>query len=137
MLFYRTSALTKVLNSTKYEMSNKTFNDLSQVVNTANGKLTIFLSNTSEIVRPSLVIKKIVDKRKSGLRILGIAYERKDSASASVTIRGKSNDRNALIRFVDALRQDPLFVTVDSPIANIIKQTDSDFNIMTVVKFTE
>ncbi len=137
MLSYRTSALSKVLNSKKYEMSNKSFDTLSLVVKGTNDKLGIFLANTGELARPSAVIKQIVDKRRTGISVLGIAYERKDGASASINIRGKSNDRNAVIGFADALRKDKLFVTVESPISNIIRQTNSDFNISTVVNFTD
>lgn len=137
MLSYRTLSLAKVLNSKKYEISNKSFDSLSQTVKSTNDKLTIFLANTGELAKPSAVLKQIVDKRRSGIRILGISYERKDGTNAAVTVRGKSNDRNAVLGFADALRKDPLFVSVDSPISNIIRQTNSDFNITTSVKFTE
>ena len=90
---------------------------------------TLKKSGTS---RPSLsgLWKNVLEDKANGVRITdwrwGIDTKTKVT---KLELVGRSSTRQALLDFIEKLKQNKTFTTVDSPISNLIKNRDLDFTI--------
>jgi len=71
----------------------------------------------------------ISEKRNGDIRLEAISYERREGELATLRISGVAASRQALLRFVDALRTDSFFAAVESPVTNLIKVQNVDFTL--------
>ncbi len=75
------------------------------------------------------IIKNILSKRTSAIKIVDVVYISDGEKSASVSIKGKSETRESLLSFVKSLQDTNLFKSVDLPISNLTKDKNLSFSI--------
>lgn len=75
------------------------------------------------------LIKNILSKRTSAIKIVDVVYISNGEKSASVSIKGKSETRESLLSFVKSLQDTNLFKSVDLPISNLTKDKNLSFSV--------
>jgi hypothetical protein len=69
----------------------------------------------------------------SGIRLVG--YEILNPEKRTLQIRGVATTRQILQQFISALQEDARIATVDSPVTNFVKSTESEFTM--TITFTQ
>lgn len=98
-----------------------------------NKKINTFLK-TSTALAPSLssVIEKILEVKGDSIKITGFVYG-VNGEQERVVITGTARSRETLARFIEVLKKDPSFTSVELPISSYVKSTDVDFSAAVVV----
>lgn len=92
-----------------------------------NRKLQL-LSPVPDIDRPSNFIKKVLDQRDVGIAVTGFSLI-KTKDKTMLAVNGVAANRQSLITFENNLRSSGDFAEVVSPISNLAKDKDIDFQI--------
>lgn len=97
-------------------------------INNLNIKLDMIEKvNTEKKIVSRDVIKEIISKKISGIKILRISYEKKEDGSKTASIYGVADTRGHLLMFRESLEDSDSFKGVDLPISNFVKNTNIDF----------
>lgn len=79
---------------------------------------------------PSQVFGELVASRKGGIRLHHLVLECPSVvAGCVVAVIGRADDRQNLLDYVQALKENPMFTKVQSPINNLINGKDSQFTL--------
>lgn len=95
-------------------------------------KLILFQNNQSNVLSPSFFIARILEQKPDSLKIETMFFSKLNKIP-KITIRGHSPSRLELLKFVGDLNGVPSIKNVYSPIANILREKDVEFNL--VVEF--
>lgn len=98
-----------------------------------NQKLILFQNNQSDVLNLSLFIEKILEQKPKSLEIQAISFERLAEVPR-FSLQGKSPSRDLLLEFVENLNKEELIEKVHSPITNILREKDIDFNLIVEFK---
>jgi hypothetical protein len=82
------------------------------------------------------VLDQILSKKETGIYLRDFSFSgggNKDGFG-TVTLRGTAATRSLLVSFTEALRKEPLFLSVDSPVSNLLKEQNLDFSLMIILK---
>lgn len=63
------------------------------------------------------------------LKEVSFSGEVTKDAIGLVTLRGVAKNRAGLVSFIEALRKEPLFFNIDSPVSNLLKEQNLDFSL--------
>ena len=105
--------------------------DTTTKIREINKKLNLFVSEKKEEslpLIPSEVFRKIIGLRPSAIKIFGITYDVTLERERFVVV-GRSVDRESLAAFMEALKKDKVFTSVELPISSYAKSTNIDFSI--------
>ncbi|MBI3634558.1 MAG: hypothetical protein HY228_03005 [Candidatus Yonathbacteria bacterium] len=108
--------------------------ELNAQINEVNKKTALFLKEDRRQAVFSEIVTKIIETKGSTIRIQNIFYETSPGRERFV-ISGRADDRDLLALFVENLKKDPFFTTVDIPISSYIKSTDIDFSVILEKKY--
>ena len=99
-------------------------------VREVNKKINLFLLGRGVYrLSPPDIIAKIIAMRGSTIKIQGFDY---DAAGGQerLAISGVAADRDSLAQFVDVLKKDPTFTSIELPVSSYVKSTNISFSIM-------
>lgn len=103
---------------------------VNEQINETNKKINLFLSaNINESTSPSQAIINILTIKGVAIKISGFTYD-VNAGKERMVILGTATDRDSLAQFVDTLKKDPTFLSVDLPISSYVKSTNIDFSIV-------
>lgn len=101
-----------------------------------NGSLNVLDKNIQflktekkEIVDFSEILREIIKLKNNGISITSISFE-KDK----IILLGNGKTREALLSFIQNLKENGIFKTVDSPASNLLKKENIDFIITVFLK---
>lgn len=82
---------------------------------------------------PSLspLVDYVLSKKTPSIRINSFTYE--GGKSWTLSLKGISSTRESLVSFVDSLKKDNIFSSIDLPVSNLAKNKNIDFSIVMVV----
>lgn len=102
------------------------------IINETNSKMQ---SINSLLRYPTLmpILKKILESRTNNIKINDFSYLSSGADLATVSIRGISTNREALVSFTKRLEKLEIFKKVDSPVSNFTKDKNIDFSITLTV----
>jgi hypothetical protein len=63
------------------------------------------------------------------LKEVSFSGEVTKDAIGLVTLRGVAKNRAGLVSFIEALRKEPTFFNIDSPVSNLLKEQNLDFSL--------
>lgn len=86
------------------------------------------LANNLDQERPSNFIEEVIKHKTDDVRITGFAWS-EDRRDIELSVRGVTNNRQALISFEKSINDSKHFSDVDLPISDLAQGTDIDFNI--------
>ncbi len=92
----------------------------SSAINDLNIKVSSILSaNDSKV---SSVLNKILDQKTSGISVTNFVF-----GNNKVSLTGVAGTRTNLILFVESLKKEKSFKSVNSPVSNLIKEKNLNF----------
>jgi len=99
-------------------------------INALDKKLTLLeRAEKNKFLVSERVIKQILSRKLSDVKITEISYRVVDTNGQTVTIKGTAPSRERLLLFRMALEQDPSFRQVDLPISNFVKGSNIEFSL--------
>ncbi len=120
---------TKNLESKIAEKNNKGLNEtLDQI------KITLLSVNPDETnILESIRI--ILDRMPHDISVQSLNYTRGQDAPSSIVVNGVAGDRNSLIIFTKQLQSELMFDSVNLPVSNLAKQSETPFSLTILGKF--
>lgn len=91
-----------------------------------------FLEKESDGVKLSFLLGEILKRKSENVKINGFSYD-KISGGGRILISGMAGSRQGLLSFVDALRSEPKFKDVQSPVSNLLKEKSLDFSLTILI----
>ena len=76
---------------------------------------------------PTIILTRLFAKKSAYVMIKSVHYDQ--ATAGRLTVAGSAKDRASIVLFVDALKTEPIFAVVDSPISNIISGQNPSFTI--------
>lgn len=110
----------------------KEIRDIERAIREFNQRLILFQNNQSAVLKPSFFLSKILEQKPDSLRIEAMSFSKLNKIPR-ITIRGRSSSRSELLKFIGDLKEIPSIKNVYSPIENILREKDVEFNL--VVEF--
>jgi hypothetical protein len=100
------------------------------VLNSLNSELDLIeKSKNNKYIISERVIKEVVSRRISGIKITHIFYENNSINGKRISISGIALNREQLLLFRQAFEDYSVFKKVDLPISNFIKGSNIEFNL--------
>ena len=112
----------------RVENTVATADQLEQEIKSFSQKLALL--NGSGIPTPiTAVIKSILNHKIAGVVLNTINYNKNLDELVNINVAGTAQTRSQFLALVEALRSDPTFKKVDSPVSNLIKESQTDFSL--------
>ncbi len=124
------NSLTEALKIENLGGEIKEFDYYSSQMVKANKMIKTLTMERSSLHIPSEIFDRIMVAKPVGIKLKNIDIGKVESSDWKLTLSGMSRQRNDLLNFINNLKKDPLFASVDSPFANLIKGGESDFSIV-------
>lgn len=128
---YLTEQKKEIKRTIKILESGPIFKEIQEIENKIlglNQKLVSFNNNQSVILDLSLFIEKILEQKPQSLKIQLISFEHLTKVPR-ISLQGESPSRDLLLEFVKDLNEEKLIEKVHSPITNILREKDIEFNL--------
>lgn len=108
--------------------------DVNAEVVAVNKNIALFLKpGVTYTASPITFIEKILEMRGDTIRISGFTYDA-SGAEERMVITGNARTRESLARFIEDLKKEPKFASIDLPISSYVKSTNIDFSAVIVRK---
>ncbi len=102
--------------------------DVNATVQALNKNIDLFLKvSTVGTLVPSVVITKILDIKGGAIKVVGFTYDA-TPGQERIVVTGVARSRDALAQFIDTLKKDTMFTSVDIPISSYVKSSNIDFS---------
>lgn len=111
------------------QQGHQTFIKAKDSISQVNRHITVLSALTKPDVGPAGFINKVLLRRPVGVVISGFNYRSNFATARTITLIGRAETRASLLFFIDALKKEPAFAAVDSPVANLIREKDADFTV--------
>lgn len=83
-------------------------------------------------VKLNFLIGEILKRKSADVKIDSFSYD-EVSGTGKILISGTAGSRQGLLSFVDALRSEPRFKDVQSPVSNLLKEKSLDFSLTILI----
>ncbi len=104
------------------------YTKVKQNLTTLNNK-SLLIATSSPVVYTD-VLEKIIKAKSAGIIVDSFAIDYVGNKKLPIgNISGFATDRQSLVNFVEALKKDKTFSSVDYPVSNIIGGNDNRFNV--------
>lgn len=111
----------------------KEIRDIEKEIQDFNQKLISFQDNQNNALNLSFFLAEILEQKPDSLKIETISFGNSNKIPR-ITIRGRSPSRSEFLKFVAALNGISSIKNVYSPIANILREKDFEFNLVAEFK---
>lgn len=124
--------VTQQIEKQKETLTSQNANDILNVINSTNKKLSIFdkVMKYPEILP---IYNTIISNKTPEISLRGFSYLI-GQTETNVVVTGISGTREALVAFVKNLNDSGSFTSVDLPVSNLAKQKNLEFNISIKIK---
>ena len=102
--------------------------DTGILITDINKKISFLNSRTNNVSQISDVVARIVELKPFNISINSFRY-RVNEEGDNLTIIGTTNARRNIVALVDALESDRVISQVDSPVSNLLHNSDIEFSI--------
>lgn len=103
--------------------------EINTKIKAVNKEIDLFSKENKKSVVFSEIVMKIIETKGSTIKIQNMFYEPSPERERFV-ISGRADDRDSLALFIERLKKDSFFTTVDIPISSYIKSVDIDFSVI-------
>ncbi len=115
-------------NSQKSSITSKNADSIMQTISDTNSGIGA-INTTFKYEKVAPLWNEIIAARSKSVSLLQLTYVSTGPSSATLSVRGISATREALVSFVKKLGDSKTFLNVDSPISNLAKDKDIDFTV--------
>ena len=121
-----------ILQESKSKVINE--KDVNTEVLAVNKNIALFLkTGAAEAASPVTFISKILEIKGDLVRISGFTYDA-SGAEERMVVTGTARTRESLAKFIEALKKEPKFTSIDLPISSYVKSSNIDFSAVIVRK---
>lgn len=125
-----TAAETQLAALEKKYGDSKQEKEIGAQIRDINTKILLLLgTDTSARMLPTEIISKILNTKKTEIKIIAITYDA-NTSQERVVLTGTAKDRDSLADFIAELKKDTAFTGVTLPISSYVKSTNIDFSIV-------
>ncbi len=103
-------------------------NTVADTITSLNQLLEV-VTTTFVYEKPTSLLDEILKNKNSNIHIIDYSSTYVDSTHASLSITGKSVNRNALVTFVKTLQQDKKFSNIELPVSDLARDSDIPFTL--------
>jgi len=114
------------INASRQGFSMDKLTTIQQAIKEANSLIKILAVIPSQ-ESISAVYRRLIDKRGVGIQLTHFKFL--GEGSGRVEISGRGVTRTDLLSYIDTLKTDTHFQSVESPVKNIIRERDITFNL--------
>lgn len=110
---------------------SRVFKDVQEIekgIRELNQKIALIQKNKTLVAEPSVFLEKLLEHKNKGIKINSFDYSFL-GALPVVSLKGISAARASFLAYSAKLKNEPLIKSVNSPIANILKEKDFDFGL--------
>ncbi len=119
------------LVTVRQQFASAELDEAREMIKQSNNSIKIF-SATSSQEMVSSIWASLITARIPGIRLTRLAFSAQ--TANQVVVEGKSQTRAVLLAYLETLRQDKKFLTVDLPIKSIIQERDLVFTLTATLK---
>lgn len=98
---------------------------IEEKIENVNQQLAKINLKQNELVVWTPILEELAKITPSGVYLLNFSYR---LSVNKINLSGWAENRDKLIRFKDLLEESSLFINLESPLSNLIKQNDINFN---------
>jgi hypothetical protein len=102
-------------------------------LNVLNRRLKI-LRPLGQAGSPADLFGQILAGKPKGVKISSLNYSTSTDRRGTVSLAGIAATRSELLNFIEMLKKNDVFINIESPVANLIRQREVDFTITASVK---
>lgn len=129
-LVLQSAELIRVLDIEKQSAELHQAETIESSIRILNQRVKILHANENELRDPSTVIKAVIDKKPRGITLGSFLYDKGANEKADVlSVVGHAATRDILLRFIAVLEKEPLFMTVHSPVSNLLSKDKVEFSL--------
>jgi len=99
--------------------------EIEEKIKKVNQEANNIFIKQSEIIVWTPILEELSRINPNGLYLINFSYR---SSSEQIDITGWAKDRDGLLKFEEMLKESSYFQEVESPLSNLIKQTDINFS---------
>ncbi|MEK7610240.1 MAG: hypothetical protein AAB468_00600 [Patescibacteria group bacterium] len=92
-------------------------------------RLTTFRQWLESDHRTAALLTKLISLRPAGISLGSIHYLRHSDVEGEIKMSGQATTRAVLLDWVAALKSEPIFSNIESPVSDLIKNRQVDFDI--------
>lgn len=100
--------------------------DLREIAKSIREKVSVLAPERSPSPSASAVIEDFLAHRTAGISVTALFFDM-TASGATLSARGVAHDRQTLADFVDGVKSDPLFRTVELPASSFVQKANIDF----------
>ncbi len=102
---------------------------VSRAINQTTEQLKAVELYTKVNLNPSLYFDKIIANKNANIQITKLSFNFIKDNQAQLSVSGVAKNREGLVSFIDNLKAQANFATVDSPVSDFAKESDISFTI--------
>lgn len=112
---------------------------IESLIRQLNFEIRQYRARDREAIRAIPAVDLVLESRGSGVMISVLSFSppKTGNEKAQITIAGHASDRAALLAFSDRLKARPFVESVESPISNLLRESDVDYQITAVLRSYE
>lgn len=103
--------------------------EINTRIKAVNKEINLFSKENKEQAVFSEIVMKILETKGPTIKVQNMFYESSPQQERFI-ISGRADDRDNLALFIEKLKKDSFFTTVDIPISSYIKSVDIDFSVI-------
>jgi hypothetical protein len=126
-LTFQEEDILRQINLTKKSVEARRVEEAEQSIRDVNKKLEVLAAHRSSPI--SSYLAALSEKTLAGVTLSSIIYSKEKQ---TMEIHGKALERPYFLKFLENLKQEEKFKSIDSPISNLLKERDLDF-VVTIV----
>ena len=110
--------------------------NIREKVAEVNKKIVIVAGDVEKSIPISRAIEKIIEHKNPNISLTSFFYtdEKKDTKKRTITISGTSLNRQTLVLFIHALKEEDTFSEVNVPVSNFVRNTDIPFSLLLTIR---
>ena len=107
----------------------KEFKSLEEKITALNGKIFTFEKNEKKRHDLAPLLNKIAISAVTGIRLNSITLSKNEQGLFAFSVAGEAGTRDEFLKYVDRLRAVKEFSSVNSPVANVLKENKTSFSL--------
>jgi Tfp pilus assembly protein PilN len=130
---FEIKGLEKIKQAEEQQESRQTFLAAREKIKLTNQRVEV-LSGLLRVDRlPGDLFEEVIKLKPASVKIKSLSYATTTSVAGSLSLAGLALTRTDLLKYIDLLKQNPVFSQVESPVGNLIRDKNVEFTLVLTV----
>ncbi|KKT29535.1 hypothetical protein A3G55_01375 [Candidatus Giovannonibacteria bacterium RIFCSPLOWO2_12_FULL_44_25] len=122
------------LQAAEEVFARKEFKNLEEKIGGINARVSVFEKNESRRGELAPLFRKLAENAPDAVRLVSINVSKDANGFYTMSVQGEAERRDELLKYIDKLESVSEFASVDSPVANLLKETKTLFTLNIKIK---